>query len=351
MNTINICNNESSSGYNLAIVGATGAVGKELIHCLEHAAFKVKNIRLFASKKSANKKIKFKNELITIEEITINSFKGIDILFFASSNDVTELYYEQALKDGVRIIDNSSFFRLMTDIPLIVPEVNGDIINKESKIIANPNCVVAILSLVLHPLHKRIPIKKISISTYQAASGAGEEAMSELIESSSAYIENKIFIPNVFKFNYAFNLFSHDSKVDATTGYNSEELKIIEEIRKIFSKPQLLIGVTCVRVPVLRAHTMVANIEFESEFEECSAREILTNTTGVKVIDDRLNNYFPMPSDASHNENVLVGRIRKDISDPSQKTLSLMISGDQLLKGAALNAVQIASLLLLLMNK
>jgi aspartate-semialdehyde dehydrogenase len=351
MNKNDSCNNDSFSSYNLAIVGATGAVGKEIIHCLEHADFKVKNLKLFSSNKSVGKEIFFNNQSISVEEITINSFKDIDIVFFASSNDVTNLYYKQALKDGVRIIDNSSFFRLMKEIPLIVPEVNGNLISKESVIIANPNCVAAILSLVLYPLHKRIPIKKLSITTYQAASGAGEEAMRELIESTRAFIQNENFSPNVFKFNYAFNLFSHDSKVDASNGNNSEELKIIEEIKKIFLDSQLLIGVTCIRVPVLRAHTMVVNIMFENEFEECTAREILTKTNGVKVIDDRLNNYFPMPSEASRNEDVLVGRIRRDISDPTNKTLSLLISGDQLLKGAALNAVQIASLLLSVMSK
>jgi aspartate-semialdehyde dehydrogenase len=228
----------------------------------------------------------------------------------------------------------------------VVPEINAGELAKHHGIIANPNCVAIVAATPLWPLHQKRRIKRIVMSTYQAASGAGAAAMEELSESTRAYLEGRAFTPKVLPHPYAFNVFSHNTRVDPETGYNEEETKVMQECRKIFGVPDLRVTATCVRVPVLRAHCIAMNVEFEAPLSPAEARAILSNAPGVRVVDELERNYFPMPVDASGKDEVLVGRIRKDVSDPTGATLSLFVAGDQLRKGAALNAVQIAERLL-----
>jgi aspartate-semialdehyde dehydrogenase len=227
-----------------------------------------------------------------------------------------------------------------------VPEINGADAFAHSGIIANPNCTAVISAMALYPLHKVIPIKRVIASTYQAASGAGAAAMEELRVSTEAALAGKAYEPKVLPHPYAFNVFSHNDKVDVDSGYNGEEIKAARELRKIMHIPDLRVGITCVRVPVMRAHTISMSVEFERPMSHEQAREILSGAPGVRVVDDRARNYFPMPRDASGKDEVLAGRFRPDVSDPTGKSLMMLVAGDQLLKGAALNAVQIAELLL-----
>jgi aspartate-semialdehyde dehydrogenase len=224
----------------------------------------------------------------------------------------------------------------------VVPEVNGRLLGEQPRIVANPNCVAAIAVMALAPLNANNTVQRVIGATYQSASGAGAAAMAELEQSTAAYLAGEAFEPKVLPHPYAFNLFSHNAGVDAETGYNGEELKAMEEIRKIMSAPDLRLSFTCVRVPVLRAHSMSLTVEFENPITPEEAVEWLAAAPGVKLVNDALRNHFPMPNEASGGDDVLVGRIRADLSDPTGRTLSLFVVGDQLLKGAALNAVQIA---------
>lgn len=243
---------------------------------------------------------------------------------------------------GAIVIDNSSAFRMNDDIPLVVPEVNGALLDQRPRLIANPNCVAAIMVMALAPLHKLARLIRVQASTYQAASGAGLPAMRELEESTRAYLAGQKFEPKVLPHPYAFNFFSHNTPIDPATGYNGEETKAMRETRKILDLPGLRFSITCIRVPVLRAHGIAMSIEFDAVVTPEAAREALAHASGVRIVDDAAANRFPMPVEASGIDDVLVGRIRSDLSDPTGKTLSLFVCGDQLLKGAALNAVQIA---------
>ncbi|MET0183551.1 MAG: aspartate-semialdehyde dehydrogenase, partial [Caulobacterales bacterium] len=251
-----------------------------------------------------------------------------------------------AIKAGAVVVDNSSAFRLDDGVPLIVPEVNTGAIARHEGLIANPNCTAALMVMALKPLHQIAPVVRVIASTYQAASGAGAAAMEELEESTRAYLAGKSYEPKVLPHPYAFNLFSHNAAIDPASGYNGEEDKVMKEVRKIMGLPDLRIGITCVRVPVLRAHAEAVTIEFAKRVTVEQAREALAAFPGVRLVDDREKNYFPMPIDASGGDEVLVGRVREDLSDPTGKSLVIFLSGDQLLKGAALNAVQIAERLL-----
>jgi len=231
-------------------------------------------------------------------------------------------------------------------VPLVVPEINADLIKTHKGIIANPNCVAIIAAVPLWPLHKVNPVTRVTLATYQAASGAGAAAMAELVEGTKAYLAGQPFTPKVIPLPYAFNVFSHNTAIDPATGYNDEETKVMNETRKILGHPNLRIVATCIRVPVLRAHAEAMTIEFENPIQADEARRILAAAPGIRIVDDRERNYFPMPVDASGQGDVLVGRIRQDLSDPSGKSLAIFVAGDQLLKGAALNAVQIAEHLL-----
>jgi aspartate-semialdehyde dehydrogenase len=240
------------------------------------------------------------------------------------------------------VIDNSSAFRMAPEVPLVVPEVNGETIAHHHGIIANPNCVAAIAVMALAPLHRAHPIRRVSAATYQAASGAGAAAMEELRASTASMLNGEAFTPTVLRHPYAFNLFSHDTDVDPATGYNVEETKVVTETRRILDVPALPISITCIRVPVLRAHGIALTVEFDTPVSPDEARALLAAAPGLRVVDDRAGNHFPMPSEASGQDDVLVGRIRTDVGDPSGRSLALFVVGDQLLKGAALNAVQIA---------
>jgi len=331
---------------NVAIVGATGAVGAELIDQLERRSFPLGSLRLLASPRSAGRTLRFRGQSVPVEVLNESAFAGIDVAFFSAGATTSRQYAPIAAASGAIVVDNSSAFRMDADKPLVVPEVNPEALDQHRGIIANPNCVALIAVMPLWPLHQAARIRRVTIATYQAASGAGAAAMEELRASTSAYLEGRPFAPKVLKHPYAFNLFSHDSAVDPATGYNGEETKVIGELRKIMSAPELNIGITCVRVPVLRAHSMAMTVELERPLTPDAARDILAGAPGVRVVDDRIGNHFPMPNEVSGRDEVLVGRLRVDVGDPSGRSLALFAAGDQLLKGAALNAIQIADALL-----
>jgi aspartate-semialdehyde dehydrogenase len=330
----------------VAIVGATGAVGGELIGCLERRDFPLERLRLFASGRSAGRKLLFRGQGIAVEELNEDSFPGIDIALFSAGSTVSRRFAPIAVRQGAVVVDNSSAFRMEPGVPLVVPEVNPAAIARHIGIIANPNCVAIVAVMALWPLHCHAPIRRVIAATYQAASGAGAAAMEELRASTAAYLSGTEYTHRVLAHPYAFNLFSHDTKVDLWSGYNEEETKVMRELRKIMDAPDLRIGITCVRVPVLRAHSMVLTVEFAHPITPDEAREVLSAAPGVRIVDDVAANHFPMPIEASGQDDVLVGRIRPDVSDPSGCSLALFVAGDQLLKGAALNAVQIAEKLL-----
>lgn len=336
---------QNKSAPVVAIVGATGAVGVEMIHCLESRNFPLSRLKLLASPRSAGRKMKFKNEEITVQPLSDQSFKDVDIALFSASGSVSREFAPIAVKDGCVVVDNSSAFRMDPNVPLVVPEINAGEIARHKGIIANPNCAAIISITPLWPVHQKNPIKRLIVSTYQSASGAGAAAMTELEESTKAYIEGREYKNTVLPHPYAFNLFSHNTTIDPETGYNDEELKVIAEAKKIFNDQSIAVSATCVRVPVLRAHSVSITFECEKPIKAADVREMMKTAPGVKLVDDWENNYFPMPKDASGHDEILVGRIRQDLSDPSGKSVTLFTAGDQLLKGAALNAVQIAELL------
>jgi aspartate-semialdehyde dehydrogenase len=330
----------------IAIVGATGAVGVEILSCIEKRKFPYAEVRALASARSAGKQLPFAGKSVTVTELTEKSFDGVHLALFSAGSATSKKFGPVAVSKGAVVVDNSSAFRMDDTIPLVVPEINPEAMANHPGIIANPNCAAIISITPLWPIHKLNPIKRLIISTYQAASGAGAAAMEELRESTRAALEGREYQQKVLPHPYAFNLFSHNTKVDPETGYNEEESKVIAEARKIFGEPNLAISATCVRVPVLRAHCVSLTFECERPITPDEVRKILATAPGVKIVDDVARNYFPMPKDATGEDDILVGRIRKDLSDPSGKSISLFCAGDQLLKGAALNAVQIAERLL-----
>ena len=326
----------------VAVVGATGAVGGELIACLQDRNFPLDRLRLFASGRSAGRTLLFRSRAILVEELNEDSFPGVDIALFSAGSAVSRRFAPIAVRQGSVVVDNSSAFRMEPDVPLVVPEVNPQTIARHSGIIANPNCVAIVTVVPLWPLHQHVRLRRVVAATYQAASGAGAAAMEELRASTAAYLQGSEYRPHVLAHSYAFNLFSHDTPVDPSSGYNEEEIKVMRELRKIMDEPELRIGITCVRVPVLRAHSIALTMTFERPITPHEAREVLTAAPGVRIVDDVAGNHFPMPIEASGQDDVLVGRIRRDASDPSGCSLAMFVAGDQLLKGAALNAVQIA---------
>jgi aspartate-semialdehyde dehydrogenase len=329
----------------VAIAGVTGAVGAEFIATMDRRAFPVRKLKALASARSAGKTIDFRGQKVMIEELTERSFDGVDIALFSAGGGISRKFAPIAVKAGAVVIDNSSAFRMDPNVPLVIPEINAGRIRDHKGIIANPNCAAITALVPLWPIHRNNRIKRLILSTYQAASGAGAAAMEELVESTRAYLNGEAFQPKVMPHPYAFNLFNHNTAVDPDTGYNDEETKVIKETRKIFEDDKIAVGVTCVRVPVLRAHCEAITFECERPISEDEVRAILASAPGVRIVDDRAKNYFPMPIDASGQDDVLVGRIRKDLSDPSGHSISMFVAADQLLKGAALNAVQIAELL------
>ena len=336
----------SSSAPVVAVVGATGAVGVELMQCLEQRRFPLSNLRLFASARSAGKTLPFKGKPVTVEELTEDSFRGIDIALFSAGGSQSKRFAPAAVRHGAVVVDNSSAFRMDAGVPLVVPEINPEAVREHKGIIANPNCSTIISITPLWPIHKINRIQRMIVATYQAASGAGAAAMEELRESTRAYLEGREYKNTVLPHPYAFNLFSHNSKIDPANGYNEEEIKVMRETHKIYGDSSIRVAATCVRVPVLRAHSIAINFECERPITPVQVRDIMQTAPGVKVVDDVERNYFPMPKDASGQDPILVGRIRQDVSDPSGRSIAMFVAGDQLLKGAALNAVQIAELLL-----
>jgi aspartate-semialdehyde dehydrogenase len=329
----------------VAIAGVTGAVGAEFIATMDKRGFRVGKLKALASARSAGKTIDFRGERIAIEELTEKSFEGVDIALFSAGAGVSRKFTPIAVKAGAVVVDNSSAFRMDPNVPLVIPEINADRIREHKGIIAVPNCSAITALVPLWPIHRNNRIKRLILSTYQAASGAGAAAMEELVESTRASLSGKTFQPKVMPHPYAFNVFNHDTAIDPETGYNGEETKVIKETRKIFEDDRIAVGVTCVRVPVLRAHSQAITFECEKPISEDEVRAILSDAPGVKIVDDQVKNYFPMPVDASGQDDVLVGRIRKDLSDPSGHSIAMFVAADQLLKGAALNAIQIAELL------
>jgi aspartate-semialdehyde dehydrogenase len=334
-----------STSHRVAIAGATGAVGVEFLRCLEERRFPLASLRLLASARSRGKMMSFAEREIEVEEMTKDSFAGIDIAFFSAGGSLSKEFGPIAAKAGAVVVDNSSAFRMDPAVPLVIPEINPEAIATHRGIIANPNCSTIIGIVPLWPIHRKNRIKRLIASTYQAASGAGAAAMQELAESTRAYLENRPYQNTVLPHPYAFNLFSHNSKIDPVTLYNEEETKMLRETRKIFGDPEIRISATCVRVPVLRAHSEALTFECERPITPAEVREMLCDAPGVKIVDDPVRNYFPMPKDASGQGDVLVGRIRQDTSDPTGHSISMFVAGDQLLKGAALNAVQIAEVM------
>jgi aspartate-semialdehyde dehydrogenase len=326
----------------VAVVGATGAVGVELIECLEKRAFPLRELKLFASARSAGKRMKFRGKDLPVQELTEKSFDDVAIGLFSAGSGTTKKFASAAVKAGTIIIDNSSAFRMDPNVPLVVPEINREAIFTHQGIIANPNCSAIISITPLWPIHRKNRIKRMIISTYQAASGAGAAAMEELRESTRAYLDGRKFEPKVLPHPYAFNAFSHNTKIDPATLHNEEETKVINETHKIFGDPSIAIGITCVRIPVLRAHCVSVTFECEKPISPDEVKTILAAAPGVRIVDDIERNYFPMPVDASGQGEILVGRIRRDLSDSTGRSISIFSAGDQLLKGAALNAVQIA---------
>jgi len=348
--------NESPS---IAIVGATGAVGVECLSILEERRFPLRSLRLFASPKSAGKVVRCRGPGgagvspagIPIESLRDGCFEGIDIAIFSAGRSISREWGPRAVEEGAFVIDNSSAFRMEPGTPLVIPEVNGELLDEVEAplIVAVPNCSTIIALMAVTPLHRAsgggAGIERMVIATYQAASGAGAAAMRELEQQARDWAAGRELESPIFGRPCLFNLFSHNSPISAS-GYNEEELKMLKETRKIWNDDAVRVTATCVRVPVLRAHSEAINITFRGSMSEKEAREILAHAPGLRVVDDRAGNHFPEPIDASGIDNVLVGRIRADMSQPPGKGLDLFVSGDQLRKGAALNAIQIAERLM-----
>ena len=330
---------------NVAVVGVTGAVGQEFLTVLAERKFPIGQLRLLASGRSAGKTIEFMGTTYTVEELTHDSFKDIQIALFSAGGSISKEFAPGAVKAGAVVVDNSSAFRMKEGIPLVIPEVNPEAIAKHVGIIANPNCSTIIMNVPVWPLHRVNRVKRLVISTYQAVSGAGAWGLYELEKQQKDYALGQPVVKEKFPHQIVNNLFSHNTPV-GENGYNEEEMKMVKETRKIFSDPRIMISSTCIRVPVPRAHCESINIEFEKPITPEEVRRILSKAPGVKIVDNVTANHFPMPLEASHQDDVLVGRIRQDMSRDDGRGIDLFVSGDQIRKGAATNAVQIAERLI-----
>lgn len=332
-------------GCNLAIAGVTGAVGQEFLRILEQRDFPFDSLKMLASIRSKGREIGFKGKTYIVEELGKDSFRGIDIALFSAGGGRSREFAPAAVQAGAVVVDNSSAFRMDPNVPLVIPEINADAIARHKGIIANPNCSTIIGIVPVWPLHRANPVKRMIVSTYQAASGAGQSAMLELENQSREILAGKEPTIQVFPYQIAFNCFNHNSPLESN-GYNEEEMKMVKETRKIFDCPEIAITCTCVRIPVMRAHCESINLEFTEAITPNQVKDLLSTAPGVTVMDDRENNRFPMPIDASGKDDILVGRVRQDESLPENRGINLWVAGDQLRKGAALNAVQIAEKLL-----
>jgi aspartate-semialdehyde dehydrogenase len=369
-------NTHATPSPTVAIAGATGAVGREMLDILGEREFPIRELRLLASPRSAGQKVTFRGREHTIAALDERSFEGVDIALFSAGGDISKKFAPLAVAAGAIIIDNSSAFRMDPAVPLIVPEINPEAMEhieapwhrrpageshrsrSAGGIIANPNCSTIILLVPLTPIRKVFGIERIIVSTYQAASGAGAKGMAELEEQTRAALDGRHLTPKQFPEPYAFNLFSHDSAMDPATGRNKEEQKMIDETRKIWNDDRVGVSATCIRVPVLRAHSESINITLGRPARRSELTELLEAAPGVSVVDDRAANRFPTPGRAAGRDDVYVGRLRPDSSSPlaagadpadpdaPSRHFDLFVSGDQLRKGAALNAIQIAELIL-----
>jgi aspartate-semialdehyde dehydrogenase len=331
-----------SKGFNIAVVGATGAVGTELIRLLEHREFPIASLKLLASPKSAGKTLKFKGEEIHVESLNDHSFAGIDVALFSAGANTSREFAPLAVRSGAVVVDNSSAFRMDSSVPLVVPEINGSDARKHQGIIANPNCTTIVALMALYPLHQAFRAKRVIAASYQAVSGAGAKGLHELAEQAKGYFSGQPSSPEVFKYPIAFNVLPH---VDLflENGYTKEEAKFLNESRKIMHHSTLRASITCVRVPVFRAHSVAVNAEFEQPVSLDRARDALAKFPGLELVDDPGLNRYPMPLNCAGKENCEVGRLRIDTA--LDNGLAFWVCGDQILKGAALNAIQIAELL------
>jgi aspartate-semialdehyde dehydrogenase len=326
-------------GTNVAIVGATGMVGQEFIRILEQRRFPMTSVRLYASDRSHGRKMKVRGEELEVKETTPESFKGIDIALFSAGADISKQFSPIAARTGAVVVDNSAAFRMDPEVPLVVPEINPNDIKKHKGIIANPNCSTIQMVVVLYPLHKVNPIKRITVASYQSVSGTGLAAVDELTTQSKVVLDGKKATPKVYPYQIAFNVLP-EIDVFLENGYTKEEWKMVEETRKIMHAPDIAISATCVRVPVVIGHSEAVQVEFSQPMSPEEAKNILSKAPGVQVVDDPSKRAYPHPLMVAGQDDVYVGRIRKDASHPNG--LVLWIVGDNIRKGAALNAVQIA---------
>jgi aspartate-semialdehyde dehydrogenase len=328
--------------YNVAVVGATGMVGQAMREVLEERDFPVGELRLLASQRSRGRRLAFKGEDIDVKVLDEDSFQGIDIALFSAGGAISARFAPIAVEAGAVVVDNSSAFRMDEDVPLVVPEVNPDDAFEHKGIIANPNCSTIQMVVVLKPLHERSPMRRVVVSTYQSVSGTGKNAVDELEVQTREVQEGREPVPQVYPHRIAFNCLPHID-VFLPGGYSKEEMKMVNETRKIMGLPDLPLSATAVRVPVFIGHSESINVEFEEAIEPGEARRILADAPGVEVVDDPENGLYPQPVDAAGKDPCYVGRIRADISCP--RALNLWVVSDNLRKGAALNAVQIAELI------
>ena len=327
----------------VAVLGASGAVGQELLLLLAERRFPVGRLTLLASPRSAGQQVEWNGQTLTIEPVSADAFNGVDVVLASAGGSVSQQWAPVAAAAGAVVIDNSSAFRMHAEVPLVVPEVNPNAAFHHSGVIANPNCTTILMTLALAPLAARRPLRRVVVSTYQSASGAGARAMEELASLSRTVLDGGTPESSVLPYSLAFNLFLHNSPLQ-DNGYCEEELKMLNETRKIMGTPELRLSATCVRVPVLRAHSEAVNIEFHEPFPVQEARALLAEAPGVELLENFESNRFPMPTDVTGRDPVAVGRIRQDLSDAN--ALELWLCGGQIRKGAALNAIQIAELLI-----
>jgi aspartate-semialdehyde dehydrogenase len=325
--------------YNVAIIGATGLVGQEFTKVLGQRNFPSESIRLYASDRSAGKKLFVNHEEVVVQETSLESFRGIDIALFSAGAEISRYYSPIAVQSGAVVIDNSDAFRMDKDVPLVVPEINAEDIKLHKGIIANPNCSTIQMVVVLYPLHRVNPIKRIVVDTYQSVSGTGSAAMEELTTQSRQVLDGQTAVSKVYPHQIAFNLLP-EIDVFLDTGYTKEERKLMEETRKIMHAPEISISATCVRVPVLISHSEAVHVEFTHAISPEEARQILSHSPGVKVLDDTTVSLYPQPWSVAGTDECYVGRIRQDTSH--RNGLAMWIVADNIRKGAALNAVQIA---------
>jgi aspartate-semialdehyde dehydrogenase len=324
--------------YHIAVIGATGAVGQELLGVLERRNFPVASLRPIGSARSAGKSVRFRDEPVSVQQLNEDSFEKIDVAFFSAGGEISRKYVPIACQADAIVIDNSSAFRMEAHVPLVIPEINAEDARRHRGLIANPNCTTAITLMALFPLHRAFGVRRIFAASYQAVSGSGARAIDELTQQTKGATRDSTVYPHPI----AFNLLPHvDSFLES--GYTKEEMKMQNEARKIMHLPQFCASVTCVRVPVYRAHSVAVSAEFEKTVSLERAREVLAKAPGLELVDEPQNNRYPMPLSVTGKDNCQVGRLRLDCA--FENGLSFWVSGDQLLKGAALNAVQIAELL------